>query len=178
LFTRNFVPDCSHSQALAPELDHLDYKSLGFLIWTFLSLLSCANSTIFREPFSNILPGKLLSRYLQYYSISSCSTLNIRWKMECSIQLGCRLVEWNIPSFTSWKYSYHCTHKHSLSVYHYIATYFLTDCVYATAIGWKRNLTQIRKCHIATSCMYITVSRIQYFLLLSVENHWIIGRYN
>jgi hypothetical protein len=20
------------------------------------------------------------------------------WKMECSIQLGCRLVEWNIPS--------------------------------------------------------------------------------
>ena len=23
------------------------------------------------------------------------------FKMECSIQLGCRLVEWNIPSFTS-----------------------------------------------------------------------------
>ena len=29
-----------------------------------------------------------------------------------------RLVEWNISSFTSWKYLYHCTHKHSLFVYH------------------------------------------------------------
>ena len=28
------------------------------------------------------------------------------------------LVEWNISSFTSWKYLYHCTHKHSLFVYH------------------------------------------------------------
>ena len=28
-----------------------------------------------------------------------------------------RLVEWNISSFTSWKYLYHCTHKHSLFVY-------------------------------------------------------------
>ena len=28
-----------------------------------------------------------------------------------------RLVEWNISSFTSWKYVYHCTHKHSLFVY-------------------------------------------------------------
>jgi hypothetical protein len=176
LFTRNFVPDCSHSQALALELDHLDYKSLGFLIWTFLSLLSCWHSTIFREPFSNILSGKLLSRYLQYYSISSCSTLNIRWKMECCIELGCRLVEWNIPSFTSWKYSYHCTHKHSLFVYHYIATYFLTDCVYATARLKEKFDTNSKMPH-ATSCMYITVSRIQYFLLLSVENHWIIGRY-
>ena len=27
------------------------------------------------------------------------------------------LVEWNISSFTSWKYLYHCTHKHSLFVY-------------------------------------------------------------
>ena len=26
-------------------------------------------------------------------------------------------VEWNISSFTSWKYLYHCTHKHSLFVY-------------------------------------------------------------
>ena len=38
-----------------------------------------------------------------------------RWNVP--IQLGCRLVEWNIPSFTEWKYSYHCTHKHSLFVY-------------------------------------------------------------
>ena len=29
-----------------------------------------------------------------------------------------RLVEWNISSFTSWKYLYHCTHKHSLFVYY------------------------------------------------------------
>ena len=28
------------------------------------------------------------------------------------------LVEWNISSFTSWKYLYHCTHKHSLFVYY------------------------------------------------------------
>ena len=27
------------------------------------------------------------------------------------------LVEWNNHSFTSLKYSYHCTHKHSLFVY-------------------------------------------------------------
>ena len=36
-----------------------------------------------------------------------------------------RLVEWNISSFTSWKYLYHCTHKHSLFVYytpHYTST--------------------------------------------------------
>ena len=42
-------------------------------------------------------------------NVYSCNGKNIfiRWKMECSIQLGCRLVEWNIPSFfTSWKYSY------------------------------------------------------------------------
>ena len=32
-----------------------------------------------------------------------------------------RLVEWNISSFTSWKYLYHCTHKHSLFVYYYMA---------------------------------------------------------
>jgi hypothetical protein len=68
----------------------------------------------------------------QIMNVYSCNGKNIfmRWKMECSIQLGCRLVEWNIPSFTScrlvewnipsftsWKYSYHCTHKHSLFVY-------------------------------------------------------------
>jgi hypothetical protein len=41
--------------------------------------------------------------------------------MECSIQLGCRLVEWNIPSFTSWKYSYHWTNKHSLFVYYLVS---------------------------------------------------------
>ena len=29
-----------------------------------------------------------------------------------------RLVKWNISSFTSWKYLYHCTDKHSLFVYH------------------------------------------------------------
>ena len=28
------------------------------------------------------------------------------------------LVEWNISSFTSWKFLYHCTHKHSLFVYY------------------------------------------------------------
>jgi hypothetical protein len=28
----------------------------------------------------------------------------------------------NVPSFTPWKYSYHCTHKHSLFVY-YITLY-------------------------------------------------------
>ena len=27
-----------------------------------------------------------------------------------------RLVEWNISSFFSWKYLYHCTHKHSLLI--------------------------------------------------------------
>jgi hypothetical protein len=56
----------------------------------------------------------------QIMNVSSCNGKNIfiRWKMECSIQLGCRLVEWNIPSFTSWKYSYHYIHKHSLFVYH------------------------------------------------------------
>ena len=30
-----------------------------------------------------------------------------------------RLVEWNILSLTSWKYLYHCTHKHSLFVYYF-----------------------------------------------------------
>jgi hypothetical protein len=61
----------------------------------------------------------------QIMNVYSCNGQNIfiRSKMECSIQLGCRLVEWNIPSFTSWKYSYHCTHKHSLFVYHYISKY-------------------------------------------------------
>ena len=38
-----------------------------------------------------------------------------------------RLVEWSISSFTSWKYLYHCTHKHSLFVsyfklFHYVYT--------------------------------------------------------
>ncbi len=48
----------------------------------------------------------------------SCNGKNIfiRWKMKFSIPLGCRLVEWKISSFTSWKYFYHCTHKHSLFV--------------------------------------------------------------
>ena len=34
-----------------------------------------------------------------------------------------RLVEWNTSSFTSWKYLYHCTHKHSLFVYYTILYY-------------------------------------------------------
>ena len=38
-----------------------------------------------------------------------------------------RLIEWNISSFTSWKYQYHCTHKHSLFVYYYYVTYVATD---------------------------------------------------
>jgi hypothetical protein len=56
----------------------------------------------------------------QIINVFSCNGKNIFiwWKMKCSIPLGCRLVEWNIPSFTSWKYSYHCTHKHSLFVYY------------------------------------------------------------
>jgi hypothetical protein len=34
----------------------------------------------------------------QIINVYSCNGKNIfiRWKMECSIQLGCRLVEWNI----------------------------------------------------------------------------------
>ena len=31
-----------------------------------------------------------------------------------------RLVEWNISSFTSWKYFYRCTHKHSLFVHYFM----------------------------------------------------------
>jgi hypothetical protein len=48
----------------------------------------------------------------------SCNGKNIfmRWKIECSIQRGDSRVEWNIASFTEWKYSYHCTNKHSLFV--------------------------------------------------------------
>ena len=45
------------------------------------------------------------------------------------------LVERNISSFTSWKYLYHCTHKHSLFVYEelisktsYIHSYILLIC--------------------------------------------------
>jgi hypothetical protein len=36
----------------------------------------------------------------QIMNVYSCNGKNIFtwWKMECSIQLGCRLVEWNIPS--------------------------------------------------------------------------------
>jgi hypothetical protein len=35
---------------------------------------------------------------------------------------------WNVPSFTSWKYSYHCTHKHSLFVYFICMTYNYRYC--------------------------------------------------
>ena len=37
------------------------------------------------------------------------------------------LVEWNISSFTSWTYLYHCTHKHSLFVYCYIHHYSMRE---------------------------------------------------
>ena len=40
-----------------------------------------------------------------------------------------RLVEWNILSFTSWKYLYHCTHKHSLFVYYCEHIQFQILCV-------------------------------------------------
>jgi len=41
----------------------------------------------------------------------------IRWQMECTIHSAAPR-EWNIPSVTSWNYSYHWTHKHSLFVYY------------------------------------------------------------
>ena len=49
----------------------------------------------------------------------SCDSTDISiWrKMKFSIKLNwLRLVENNIPSFTSWKYLYHRTHNHSLCV--------------------------------------------------------------
>lgn len=39
------------------------------------------------------------------------------WMFHCT---RLHLVEWNIPSFSSWKYSQHYTHKHSLFVYTWI----------------------------------------------------------
>jgi hypothetical protein len=55
---------------------------------------------------------------IQIMNVYECNGKNIfmRWKMECSIQRGDSRVEWNISSFTEWKYSYHCTKKHSLFV--------------------------------------------------------------
>jgi hypothetical protein len=68
----------------------------------------------------------------QTMNVYSCNGKNIfiRWKMECSIQLGCRLVKWNIPSFFgSWKYSYHCTNKHwSLYLHNIVQFYIVKLC--------------------------------------------------
>jgi hypothetical protein len=59
-----------------------------------------------------------MKQIMNVYSACNGKNIFIRWKMECSIQRGDSRVEWNIPSFTEWKYSYHCTNKHSLFVYH------------------------------------------------------------
>ena len=50
------------------------------------------------------------------------------------------LVKWNISSFTTWKYLYHCTHKHSLFVYYAIFCLKFIPCLFgATTKGNSGN---------------------------------------
>ena len=57
----------------------------------------------------------------------SCNRTNIfiRWNMECSIKLCSASLNGTFSSFTLWKYSFHCTHKHSLFLYN---NTWLGDC--------------------------------------------------
>ena len=50
---------------------------------------------------------------IQIMNVYECNGKNIfmRWKIECSIQRSVSWVEWNIQSFTEWKYSFHCTNE-------------------------------------------------------------------
>ena len=74
-----------------------------------------------------------------------------------------RLVEWNISSFTSWKYLYHCTHKHSLFVYyfHHDLLFPCTIQFFCISKHFSKNVTMIsRICYTGTCAnLFITVSK-------------------
>ncbi len=82
----------------------------------------CGHETHFKLYFCNLISNykDLFKGYIKQMNVLHlCNGKNIfiLWKMKSSIQLGLHLIEWNFPSFNSWKFSYHCTHKHSLFVY-------------------------------------------------------------
>jgi hypothetical protein len=61
------------------------------------------------------------------------------------IQLGYRLIKWNMAPFNSWKFSYHCTHKHSL-------LYVFIICIYEL---WHiHNITYLLYCTLAFCTAY------------------------
>ena len=76
----------------------------------------------------------------------------IPWKMKCT-----SLVEWNILSFTSWKYLYHCNHKLSSFVYHSFNTYSMW-CVmlvpHTLLCDWSQlHPSNQRCCQVVWLCM-------------------------
>ena len=107
-------------------------------------------------------------------------------KDEMYLSSRLRLVEWNISSFTSWKYLYHCTHKHYL----YTGTCFSDSHLSQSAWRTLGCFFFFVFCFCFCFCFYFFLSVIQIlqhnFVLQSYEN-WIvfsnccvvsIGRFN
>ena len=77
---------------------------------------------------------------------------------------------WNISSFTSWKYLYHCTRKHSLFVYYYFTVrgFCRIVCVFPIMRLLLRGY-----CTPDQFCDCLTV----YALFLKITTHWWQVRY-
>ncbi len=76
--------------------------------------------------------------------------------MESSIQLGLHLIQWNFPSFNSWKYSFYCTHKYLfLHDYNNKVKYSCSQTWYyqrgLLKVRWESSNT-IEKYHIDRVC--------------------------
>ena len=75
-----------------------------FILWLFLLNL-----------FKNLnLCTSYIKQMMNVFSFMHCNKYFHLVKDEMYHSTQLHLIEWNIPSFTSWKYLYHCTRKHSL----------------------------------------------------------------
>jgi hypothetical protein len=100
----------------------------------------------------------------QIMIVYSCNGKNIfiRWKIvECSIHLGCRLVEWNIPSFTSWKYSYHCI----------INIHYLYTVQRLFASSYKNRYASVHIWYVLCVLVLCTQENMMFVVLLGVCIH-------
>ena len=73
---------------------------------------------------------------------------------KCSIQLGFASLNGTFSSFTSWKYLYHCTHKHSLFVYHPTIK-FISQSLRNSTVLFKQIFTVNQLTH--TSIFFLSV---------------------
>ena len=116
---RVILPAKSCMRGLKNVLLRLNRFSMLFLLNLFKNLNLC---TSYIKQIMNVFSFVQWNKYFH----------SVKEEMYHSTRL--RLVEWNISSFTSWKYLYHCTHKHSLFVY--CLEYKPAKCMLPTSDKW------------------------------------------